>query len=65
MQHFTDLENNEDLDGEDTDQWGDLLRNNDENTPPLDSKGHSYVPTFLKAPLGAALLNRIPTPTNM
>jgi hypothetical protein len=64
MQYFTDLESNEDSDAEDMDQWDDVLRDGDENTPPLGSKGHS-VPPFPKAPLGAALLNRIPTLADM
>jgi hypothetical protein len=59
MQHFTNLENDEDSDAEDMDQWDDVLRD-DENTPPQGSKGH-FVQPLPKAPLGAALLNRIPT----
>jgi hypothetical protein len=59
MQHFTNLEDNEDSDANDMDQWDDVLRDGGENTPPLGSK--DFVPALPKAPLGAALLNRIPT----
>ena len=59
MQHFTDLENNEDSETEDMDQWDDVLRDGDETTPPQGSKDR-LVPPLPKAPLGAALLNRIP-----
>jgi hypothetical protein len=60
MQHFAGLESNEDSDAEDMDQWDDVLCDGDENTPPLGSKAR-LVPSLSKAPLGTALLNRIPT----